>query len=64
MSLPADGSLFTPTQLTLGFARMREHGAWYTGDVDELRAIYGGAQPAAHLHGGRLIQGGVAGFIS
>lgn len=64
MPLPADGSVFPPKQLAPGFARMREHGAWYTGDVDELRAIYGGAQSASHLHGGRPMQGGVAGFFS
>jgi len=64
MPLPADGSFFPPKQLAPGFARMREHGAWYTGDVDELRAIYGGAQSASHLRGGRPMQGGVAGFMS
>lgn len=64
MPLPADGSFFPPKQLAPGFARMREHGAWYTGDVDELRAIYGGAQTASHVQGGRPMRGGVVGFIS
>lgn len=64
MPLPADGSVFPPKQLAPGFARMREHGAWYAGDIDELRAIYGGGQSASHMRGGRPMQGGVAGFFS
>ena len=65
MPLPIDGSVFPPKQLAPGFARMREHGAWYTGDVDELRAIYGGGQQAAsHFQGGRPMRGGIAGFFA
>lgn len=64
MPLPADGSFFPPRELAPGFARMREHGAWYTGDVDELRAIYGGAQSVSHMHAGQPMRGGITGFLS
>lgn len=65
MPLPAEGSIFPPKQLAPGYAKMREHAAWYTGDVDELRAIYtGGTAAASHFRDGRAMAGGVTGFFS
>lgn len=65
MPLPAEGSIFPPKPLLPAYAKMREHAAWYEGDVNELRAIYSGlGSGPSHFHGGAPMRGGVAGFLS
>lgn len=64
MPLPAEGSIFPPKALAPGFLKMHEHAAWYSGDVDELRSIYGGMAGATHVHNGRAHRGGLAGMLS
>lgn len=64
MPLPETNIVFPPKALIPGYQAMREHAAWWAGDVDELRAIYGGMGDATHVHQGRPMRGGVAGFFS
>ena len=59
MPLPVEGSVFPPKHLAPAFAKFREHAAWYTGDTDELAAIYGGGTQSQSV-----FQGGVVGFFS
>lgn len=65
MPLPVDNQYWPPRQLLPGFDQMREHAAWYSGDVGELQSIYAGvAGDVTHFHGGRPHRGGITGAFS
>lgn len=58
MALPANGSAWPPKEHTERYSRMRINSAWYGGDPERLKNLYGG-----DLHTGRT-KTGLAGAIS
>jgi hypothetical protein len=58
MALPANGSAWPPKEHTERYSRMRINSAWYGGDPERLKNIYGG-----DLHTNRT-RTGLAGAIS
>ena len=58
MALPANGTAFPPKEHTERYSRMRINSAWYGGDPERLKNLYGG-----DLHTGRT-KSGLAGAIS